>query len=180
VKRGAGQAETRPSKGRRHPRFQPLLRLTLGDYLDDVTGELIGDGPLPDAVVQRVLCESGLDVVITADDGSPLWLGRTRREATPEQWIALIERDEGCVVCGADPSRCEAHHLVWWKRHGPTNIDNLVLLCAAHHHDLHDRGLVLRKQNGTWLLEPKPVHERQPAASPRGRRSRSPNQARAA
>ena len=180
VKRGAGQAGTQSSKSQRHPRFQPVLRLALGDYLDDVHGELIGDGHLPDAVVQRVLCESGLDVLITTDDGAPLWLGRTHREATPEQWTALIERDEGCVICGADPSRCEAHHLVWWKRGGPTDIDNLVLLCSTHHHDLHDRGLELTKRHGVWLLEPKPVHERQPAASERGRRSRSAKQPRAA
>ncbi len=178
VRRGAGQAEARSAK--HHPRFQPMLRITLGDHLDDLDGELIGDGPLPRSVIDRVLCESGLDVLITADDGSPLWLGRSRRDVTPEQWRALIERDEGCVICGADPSRCEAHHLIWWRRGGPTDIDNLVLLCSTHHHDLHDRGLTLHKQNGTWLLEPRPVHQRQPAASTRGRRSRSPSQPRAA
>ena len=180
VKRSAGQPAA-IRQGKRHPRFRPVLRLSLGDSLEDVDGELVGEGPLPRSVIERVLCESGLDVLITADDGSPLWLGRSRRDATPEQWIALIERDEGCVVCGADPSRCEAHHLVWWKRDdGPTDIDNLVLLCGTHHHDLHDRGLELVKRRGTWLLEPRPVHERQPAASERGRRSRSTKQARAA
>ena len=178
VRRGAGEVEARSTK--RHPRFQPMIRITLGDHPDDLDGELIGDGPLPRSVIDRVLCESGLDVMITTDDGSPLWLGHTRRDASPEQWRALIERDEGCVICGTDPSRCEAHHLVWWRRGGRTDIDNLVLLCSTHHHDLHDRGLELRRRDDTWLLEPKPVHQRLPVASTQGRRSRSPSQPRAA
>lgn len=179
VERGAGQATTARAK-QQHPRYQPMIRITLGDDLDEVDGELIGEGPLPRSVVQRALQESGLAVLLTADDGSPLWLGRTAREASAEQWRALIERDEGCVICGADPSRCEAHHIIWWQRGGGTDIDNLVLLCTAHHHDLHDRGLVLSKRHDMWMLEPKPVHERQPAASPGGRRSRPDQQPRAA
>ena len=181
VKRGAGQVESSASRPKpRHPRFQPMLRITLRGHLDDLDGELVGDGPLPRSIVEQVLCSSGLDVVITADDGSPLWLGRTSREASAAQWRALIERDEGCVICGADPSRCEAHHLTWWRRGGTTDIDNLVLLCSTHHHDLHDRGLELRRRDGTWLLEPKPVHQRQPAASMRGHRNRREKPARAA
>lgn len=179
IRRGAG-VESVERSGDAHPRFRPHVRISLGDHLNDVDGELVGGGPLPRAIVDRVLRSAGLDVLITADDGSPLWLGRTRRDASPAQWAALIDRDEGCVVCGADPSRCEAHHVVWWQNGGPTDIDNLVLLCTRHHHDVHDRGLELRRRDGTWLLEPRPVHERQPATSGRGHRSESENPARAA
>ncbi|MEM8708623.1 MAG: HNH endonuclease [Actinomycetota bacterium] len=163
IRRGAGVESVEPGASA-HPRFRPLVRVSIGDHLDDVDGELVGGGPLHRSVVDRVLRSVGLDVLITTDDGAPLWLGRTRREASPAQWTALIARDEGCVVCGADPSRCEAHHVVWWRRGGGTDIDNLVLLCTQHHHDVHDRGLDLRRRDGTWLLEPAATHERQPAA----------------
>lgn len=179
IRRGAG-VETVERPGGTHPRFRPHVRISIGDHLDDVEGELVGGGPLPRSIVDRVLRSAGLDVLLTTDDGAPLWLGRTRREASPALWTALIARDEGCVVCGADPSRCEAHHVIWWQYSGPTDIDNLVLLCTRHHHDVHDRGLELRRCDGTWLLEPKAVHERQPAASERGRRSRREKPLRAA
>ncbi|MEM9517821.1 MAG: DUF222 domain-containing protein [Actinomycetota bacterium] len=168
LRRGSGQQATSRG-GPTHPRFQPVVRVTMGDSLDEIAGELIGDGPLPDSTVQRILCESGLDVIITADDGQPLWLGRTTRNVSAAQWRALIERDEGCVVCGAEPSMCEAHHVVWWSRHGSTDITNLVLLCTACHHNLHDRGHELVKRDGTWLLEP-PEPGRAPNSTSRRRR----------
>ncbi|MEM9204046.1 MAG: DUF222 domain-containing protein, partial [Actinomycetota bacterium] len=172
IRRGAGKAA--PAGGRVHPRFQPMVRITIGDYLDDVEGELIGDGPLPDAVVRQILCQAGLDVLLTTDDGQPLWLGRTSRQVTAAQWRALIERDEGCVVCGAEPSRCEAHHLRWWSRLGTTDITNLVLLCSSCHHDVHDRGHDLVKLDGVWHLRAKPPDQ---AREQRRRSSRQPRAA---
>ena len=32
---------------------------------------------------------------------------------------------------------CDAHHLVHWADGGATSLDNLVLLCRAHHTLLH-------------------------------------------
>ena len=93
--------------------------------------------------------------MIVDADGNPLWMGRTTRTATDEQWIALIDRDGGCVVCGADPSYCEAHHLEFWEHNGPTDITNLALLCTRHHHDLHDQHLELAGSEFGWLLRPR-------------------------
>jgi hypothetical protein len=50
---------------------------------------------------------------------------------------ALNTRDRGCVVCGAPPVMCEAHHLISWIEGGETKVSNLVLLCRRHHIDLH-------------------------------------------
>jgi hypothetical protein len=50
---------------------------------------------------------------------------------------ALNARDKGCVVCGAPPIMCDAHHLIHWIDGGPTAISNLVLLCRAHHIATH-------------------------------------------
>ncbi len=33
--------------------------------------------------------------------------------------------------------RCTAHHVVFWRHHGETKIDNLVLLCSKHHRLIH-------------------------------------------
>jgi hypothetical protein len=36
------------------------------------------------------------------------------------------------------PSSCQAHHVVHWTRGGPTNLDNLRLLCWNHHRERHN------------------------------------------
>ncbi|MEZ5166497.1 MAG: HNH endonuclease signature motif containing protein [Acidimicrobiales bacterium] len=85
--------------------------------------------------------------------GRSIWAGRDERNATIAQWRALIARDRGCVGCGADPNRCEAHHILEWDNWGPTNIDNLVLVCTRCHHDIHHRGARLRRTDGRWHID---------------------------
>jgi hypothetical protein len=72
----------------------------------------------------------------------PLDLGRTTRVVSPAQRTALAVRDGGCVFPGCDRplAWCEAHHLVHWLDGGPTDLDNLVLLCRAHHRAVHEGG----------------------------------------
>ena len=98
------------------------------------------------------MCDAELSPLIVDTTGNPLWMGHATRTATDEQWMALIDRDHGCVVCGADPSYCEAHHIDYWEHGGTTDITNLALLCTRHHHDLHDHNLQLAKISDTWEL----------------------------
>lgn len=156
IRRGAGTHTSRPGK-RPHPKYQGVVTIPVSSYLDpdQAEGTLAGSGALPRSVVQRLLCDGELMPLIVDDNGQPLFAGRTIRTANDAQWKALIARDGGCVVCGADPSRCEAHHLVWWERRGGTDITNLVLLCTQHHHELHDHDLELRRTNGEWHLKPR-------------------------
>ncbi len=51
-------------------------------------------------------------------------------------------RDETCRFPGCDrpPVWCEAHHIWPWEDGGPTDQDNLVLLCTRRHHLLHSHG----------------------------------------
>ena len=69
------------------------------------------------------------------DTRIPLAVGRTARTATPAQRRALAVRDRGCAIpgCGIPAEACQAHHLVDWAAGGPTDVDNLVSLCWAHH-----------------------------------------------
>ncbi len=84
----------------------------------------------------------------------PLYVGRSSRTVTGAQFKALIARDRHCVVrgCHRPPSACEAHHARHWADGGSSDLDNLVLLCHAHHHDLHDREQHLPHHDGVrWL-----------------------------
>jgi hypothetical protein len=133
----------------------------------------------PDALtssvtLRRLVCDAALSLAVlpagrstsgaTGADVSPPWLrteprldplyvGRAARIVTASQWKALALRDRRCVVkgCRRPPSHCQAHHVRHWLDGGRTDLDNLVLLCQAHHHDHHDRGQDLQHRDGSWL-----------------------------
>jgi hypothetical protein len=108
------------------------------------TGDLMfGDG-LSAAAIRRLACDAGIIPVVLGSDSQPLDVGREYRFVTNGLRNALIQRDRGCVVCGAPPIYCDAHHLVSWLDGGVTSLTNSVLLCRVHHTALH---------NGHWTIE---------------------------
>ena len=115
--------------------------------------EIPGAGPVPPEVLQRIACDAQLTGLIFAD-GKPLYHGSTVRTATGAQWRMLIARDRGCVGCGADPSQCQAHHIVPYARLRRTDIDNLVLVCWRCHHNIHDHHWRVVHRNGKPALQP--------------------------
>ncbi|MEM9467096.1 MAG: DUF222 domain-containing protein [Actinomycetota bacterium] len=124
----AEASEPLAEAGRPHPRHMVII------HLDARTGEAeFTEGePVPASLLMDLGPAAEVVGIVYGTDGQPLYLGRSRRLASRQQWIALIDRDRGCVRCGADPSRCEAHHPTEFGDGGPTDIDNLELLC---HHD---------------------------------------------
>ena len=119
--------------------------------------EIPGAGPVPPEVLQRIACDAQLTGVIFAD-GKPLYHGSSVRTATAAQWRMLIARDRGCVGCGADPSQCQAHHIVPYARLRRTDIDNLVLVCWRCHHNIHDHHWRVVHRNGKPALQPPDPH----------------------
>ncbi|ORL13869.1 HNH endonuclease signature motif containing protein [Prescottella equi] len=95
-------------------------------------------GPLSIATARRIACDCHLTPIVM-DDGVPLNLGRSSRTVSKKQRRALIARDHGCAFpgCGTAPAHCEGHHVKHWADGGPTDLDNLVLLCRYHHTLLH-------------------------------------------
>jgi hypothetical protein len=53
----------------------------------------------------------------------------------------LRYRDVECRFPGCGSRRfTQAHHVVWWGDGGPTDLDNLVLVCFFHHRLVHEHG----------------------------------------
>ncbi len=187
VRRGTGvddndQAPDRkakvPARVARSPKYQAVVTIPLERYLGDnpvdaARAELLGSGPLPDSILDRILCDADIAPLIVDPKGNPLWLGRTVRAASPCQWLGLMVRDGGCRVCGAAPEHCEAHHVVFWINNGPSNIGNLVLLCTRHHHMLHDLDLELIENDGQCTLSPRAHPRPRPRSRPRVQRART-------
>jgi hypothetical protein len=97
-------------------------------------------GPLP---LARLQCACRIRVVIH-DPEHPrnvLDLGRSQRLVSDQQYRALAIRDDGrCAHPGCESTwYLQAHHVIHWIDGGPTDMDNLILLCGSHH-DAHHRG----------------------------------------
>ncbi len=71
-----------------------------------------------------------------------LYLGRESRVANRQQRRALRVMYRGCAIpgCEARFADCDIHHLLWFRRLGLTDIDNLLPICHRHHHSVHEGG----------------------------------------
>ncbi len=70
--------------------------------------------------------------------------------------MGTLMENEHCIGCGANPLWCRAHHIIWWSKNGPTDVDNLVLVCDDCHHKIHDHGWQVYKhpETGKYKLKP--------------------------
>ena len=127
------------------PAFHAVVRVNLETLQDGVgVAELDGlSAPVSAGLARRLAAKAGIIPAVMGSGDIPLNLGMKTRLFTPAQRIALINRDGGCAWPGCDttPEFSDAHHLAWWaKDHGPTDITNGIMLCASHHHRIHDNG----------------------------------------
>jgi hypothetical protein len=102
------------------------------------------------SAVRRLACDGGFIPIVLNGASRPLDVGQTRRLVTPSQRKALVARDRGCAYPGCcNPARwAEAHHIRHFADGGPTDLDNLVLLCRRHHRVLHHSAWEVRMHAG--------------------------------
>jgi hypothetical protein len=107
------------------------------------------------ADVQEWLAKSDFAPLITDPKGAVLYFGRTRRYASPKQRQAVIIRDRHCAFAGCDRPAgwSDVHHLWDWDQGGSTDIDNMILLCSRHHHQVvHKQGFTAQREPDTGRL----------------------------
>ena len=136
----------------------------------------LADGsPIPIVELHRLALEANLLPSIFDTKAQDMWLGRRLRTATEAQRIALIARDQHCIGCGANPLWCRAHHIIWWSKNGPTDLENLALVCDDCHHKIHDHGWQVHQDPDTGKYHLKPPGPTGPAAAAKPERH-GPNQ----
>ncbi|NIL86609.1 hypothetical protein RhoFasGS6_04015 [Rhodococcus fascians] len=120
-------------------------------------------GPISRFLAELVTCDADLTPVIVDHHGVPLALGRTTRLASDDQRIALTIRDTCCVMCGRPAQWCQAHHIRFWEHGGPTDIDNLALVCGECHRLVHhgDWQLIMGDDGHPYAIPPESVDPRQ-------------------
>ena len=101
--------------------------------------------PLPPETVRRLACEAAIVPIVLNSAGEVLDCGRDVRVANRAQRRALRAMYRTCGYPGCDVSfeRCDIHHVIAWLQFGSTDLDNLLPLCARHHHLVHE---------GRWRL----------------------------
>ncbi|WP_022882074.1 HNH endonuclease signature motif containing protein [Gryllotalpicola ginsengisoli] len=115
--------------------------------------------PVGIALVDQAACTGGVQEVVFDESGAFLRLGRTRRAFSRRQRRAMALRDgPRCVIpgCSTPAYLCEAHHVIAHKDGGRTDLDNGVLLCWFHHHEIDAGPWRLRMVGGrpevSWVV----------------------------
>jgi hypothetical protein len=115
----------------------------------DLAGDLERGGLLSVEAVRRVACDATITLAADDDKGHTMYEGRARRDPSGSQHREVRRRDRHCRFPGcSNVVFTNVHHIKEWKPdRGPTDLDNLVLLCVHHH------GLVHSKQ---WRMSGNP------------------------
>jgi hypothetical protein len=121
----------------------------------DKTCELIDGTVITPQAARRLACDANVCRLLAGPQGEILDMGRSRRTVTPAQWKALRHRDRHCQFpgCRRPWAWCDAHHIQQWTLdQGPTDLDNLTLLCRHHHSLIHDGGWTLAGTPGNLTI----------------------------
>ncbi|GAA4973957.1 DUF222 domain-containing protein [Pseudonocardia tropica] len=97
------------------------------------TARLDGGPEIPAPTAERLACDARARVLLTDRQANRLYLGRSRRLASPAQIAALTavgaaEGSPGCRFPGCAHTRhLHAHHVRHWLHAGPTDVDKQTL-----------------------------------------------------
>lgn len=123
---------------------------TLRDAAGAPAGEMEFSVPLSSATVRRIACDSSVARVLLDQESVVVDMGRSKRVIASALRHALKLRDGHCrwPGCERTASWCDGHHIVHWADGGPTDLDNLVLLCRRHHRMVHEGGWQVMRADG--------------------------------
>jgi len=129
--------------------------------------ELVSGALVSNETARRLCCDAVLETVIS--DGN-IVVGVGRNSRTVPGWLRrqVEHRDRyRCRFPGCGARHwLQIHHVIHWADGGPTNLDNLILLCGFHHRFLHQhRWTITLKDNGQFVFR-KPDRSIYPPAPP--------------
>jgi hypothetical protein len=120
-------------------------------------------GPvITNQTARRLACDAIVETAVY-DDCRILGVGRSTR--TIPGWLRrqLWHRDGGCRFPGCGRKGwTHGHHIQHWADRGPTNLNNLILLCGFHHRFLHENGWTIQGDPNGKLTFHKPNQRNYP------------------
>jgi len=136
-----------------------VVTIKLEDLENRARGALLHTGgALTPAQLRRLACDADLIPVVLGERGEPLDIGRAHRKIPIGIRRLVAARDGGCAHPGCDrpPSWCEVHHVIEWQHGGRTDAANLVMLCCAHHDQIHSTEWTIDMSTGKPRFIPPP------------------------
>lgn len=116
----------------------------------------LDDGtPISASLLARIACGSNLTRIVFGPESTILDVGREQRIFPANQTRAIIARDRHCQFpsCTEPPEFGEIHHALWWWKHnGKTSTDQGVLLCWHHHSYVHEKHIMIARENDAWVF----------------------------
>ncbi len=122
--------------------------------IDKWEAHITGAGPIP--ITESLLDQTRNDLYYCYKNraGEILKFGRSRRDPTPIQRLALVVRDQHCQYpgCHAPPEKCDIHHTnEIFKDNGATDVDVMALFCRTHHQHLHLNNLTATREPNSGI-----------------------------
>lgn len=114
-----------------------------------------GGPTMPNPVLLRLACDATLQVIAEGPDGTAVGIGRRSRDIPGWLRRLLYERDPSCQFPGCGNWRwTDGHHIIHWTKGGPTDLNNLIRLCRAHHTIVHNQNLAIATSidKRTWTF----------------------------
>jgi hypothetical protein len=131
--------------------FSALVR---GRTVSGEVCEIVGGGPVPVSVAQRMLDDCFLKVLLV-DGTDVLTVSHPGRTIPARLRTAVEERSQECDIEGCHVRRnLEIDHNLPVEEHGPTALWNLHRLCCHHHEHKHRHGLRLVGERGRMRFVP--------------------------
>jgi len=115
--------------------------------------ELDNTAPLSNRTVQRLACDAIFEPVLR-EEGKVVGVGRRTRKISGWLRRQVVHRDGGrCQWSGCgNTGWLQIHHIIPWAQGGPTDLDNLILLCGFHHRFLHEHEWHITGPPGGWVF----------------------------
>jgi 5-methylcytosine-specific restriction endonuclease McrA len=153
-----------PGSGATAPPVKAVVHCDLGLLTGASVGHEVADiegvGPVTVEVLRRLLCDARIALHARTPDGCGTELARVRQPPAPLE-RAVRRRDGTCRFPDCSGRHdLVTHHIVHWADGGPTELENLVTLCAAHHHAHHDRGWAITGDPNATLTFTSPTGQR--------------------
>lgn len=147
-----------PDTGGHRP--QVMVTINYRDLLSDLghDGHSVFAQQMSASSIRRIACDADILPIVLGGSGQVLDIGRSQRLFPPHLRRALVARDKGCAFpdCTMPATWCEAHHIVPWSAGGTTNVRDGVLLCARHHHVIHEGNWSVISIHGVpWFRPPR-------------------------
>jgi hypothetical protein len=132
--------------------------------------EIEGGGVAHPSTLERLLCAARVETVHEDAEGRVIGMGRITRVPPPWLLRQVRYRDGGCRFPGCGTKAfTQAHHIVFWRDGGSTDLDNLATLCSWHHKLVHEYGWWIkgsaqgdlrwyRPDGACYLAGPSPAH----------------------